>query len=43
MPELTEIAKLFLKHGTIGFGSPAAHIAMMPDEAVKKRKVNRLI
>jgi chromate transporter len=35
---LIEIAKLFLKLGTIGFGGPAAHIAMTRDEVVKKRK-----
>lgn len=35
---LGEIAKLFLKLGTVSFGGPAAHIAMMEDEVVKKRK-----
>lgn len=35
---LKDIAKLFLKLGIIGFGGPAAHIAMMQDEVVTKRK-----
>jgi chromate transporter len=36
--ELLEIAKLFFKLGCISFGGPAAHIAMMEDEVVTKRK-----
>lgn len=35
---LKDIAKLFLKLGIIGFGGPAAHIAMMQNEVVTKRK-----
>ncbi|WP_408582581.1 chromate transporter, partial [Myroides odoratimimus] len=41
MPEkisLKEIAKVFTKLGIIGFGGPAAHIAMMREEVVVKRK-----
>jgi chromate transporter len=38
MQKLTEVAALFLKLGTIAFGGPAAHIAIMHDETVKKRK-----
>jgi chromate transporter len=34
---LKEIALLFLKLGTIGFGGPAATIAMMEDEVVRRR------
>ncbi len=35
---LKEIALLFLKMGTVSFGGPAAHIAMMENEMVKKRQ-----
>jgi chromate transporter len=35
---LKEIAELFLKLGVIGFGGPAAHIAMMRQEVVIKKK-----
>lgn len=38
MKRLTEVAKLFLKLGAIAFGGPAAHIAIMHNETVKKRK-----
>lgn len=36
--KLYEVAKLFLKLGAISFGGPAAHIAMMEDEVVRKKK-----
>ncbi len=37
-PELREIAVSFLRLGTIAFGGPAAHIAMMEDEFVRRRR-----
>ncbi|MBT1705893.1 chromate efflux transporter [Chryseosolibacter indicus] len=35
---LSEVAKVFFRLGCTAFGGPAAHIAMMEDEVVKKRK-----
>jgi chromate transporter len=35
---LSEIAALFLRLGTTAFGGPAAHIAMMEDEVVRRRR-----
>jgi len=36
--EIKQVTKLFLKLGFTAFGGPAAHIAMMQDEVVNKRK-----
>lgn len=36
--DLAELARLFLKLGTIGFGGPAAHIALMRQEVVVRRR-----
>ncbi len=38
MNKLTEVVRLFLRLGAVAFGGPAAHIAMMHDETVKKRQ-----
>jgi chromate transporter len=35
---LAELARLFLKLGTIGFGGPAVHIALMRQEVVDRRR-----
>jgi len=37
-PKLKEIAQVFFKLGCFAFGGPAAHIAMMEDEIIEKRK-----
>jgi chromate transporter len=33
-----EVGRLFLRLGVIGFGGPAAHIALMRDEVVRRRR-----
>ncbi len=37
-PKLREVALVFFKLGCFAFGGPAAHIAMMEDEIIEKRK-----
>ena len=35
---MTEVARLFLRLGSIGFGGPTAHIAMLDHEVVERRR-----
>lgn len=37
-PSLRDIALLFLKLGAVAFGGPAAHLALMEDEVVRRRR-----
>lgn len=38
LTRLSEVARLFLRLGATAFGGPAAHIAMMEDEVVRRRR-----
>src|SRR5215213_9222856 len=35
---LGEIARLFLRLGTVSFGGPVAHVALMEEEIVRRRR-----
>ena len=37
-PSLVDLALLFLRLGTTAFGGPAAHVALMEDEVVRRRR-----
>jgi chromate transporter len=37
-PPMSQLAAFFLKLGTLAFGGPAAHIALMEDELVRRRR-----
>ncbi len=37
-PSLLDLALLFLRLGTTAFGGPAAHVALMEDEVVRRRR-----
>lgn len=37
-PKLPELAMVFFRLGAIAFGGPAAHVAMMDDEVVRRRR-----
>ena len=37
-PNLRELGRFFLRLGTTAFGRPVAHIAMMEDEVVRRRR-----